>query len=75
MGEEAVTLNMGAPEESQHSTGGRHFWNTDGEVIAELLQMAKDPKSEQCGKFLRMIQHARMMAMIYGADEKAPENN
>ena len=72
--ENTVTVQFDKLEIDEHKSTGRHFWNTDGELIAEILKMAGSSQCKQFNELLRMIQHAKMMSMLYGAEHAAPEN-
>ena len=72
--ENTVTVQFDKLEIDEHKSTGRHFWNTDGEIIAELLKMAESAQSNKFNELLRAIQHAKIIRMLYGAEHAAPEN-
>ncbi len=74
MSKNNIRLRLNFPAGNEQSAG-RHFWNTDGSVVAELLKLAKHSSDRQFNELLRMIQHAKMIELLYGVEEKIPENN
>ena len=73
--DDVITVELNESTVRELKSIRKHPGQTYGEVIEELISMAKGSRNSQIDEILQRIQQAKMMELLGQEEQKGPENN